>query len=335
MKRALWIVAALLACGCPDAADRRIPFTLLQANVGNTLLACEDGYIFKLCEVSVENAIRDNIAALDPDVIALQEVLPDDACDSIVEDDPRFVCHPDQLAQGATQMERLLGGRYDVRCDPRNGFECVAVRGSGGPAPDGVTFFDDDYLTAPPVDSDDEETCDDGFTVGTMQLSFESTGTSQRVAIVNGHPQSGFIGRCRRKQLEQAFAFPEPSGDEGALNGVLLSGDWNLDPFRDVDESADLWVDNVGLASEGKRFHYHSGPAEKNPPLPTTENVLFTGVLDHVASTQLEGACVTLGEAADTERLDGAQGGNGCDHRALMCSLSMTVRSNELSNGDF
>ncbi len=93
-------------------------------------------------------------------------------------------------------------------------------------------------------------------------------------------------------------------------------------------------VGNTLLACE-EGYRYHSGPAEKNPPLPTTENVLFTGVLDHVASTLLDGTCVTLGEAPETTRLDGAEGGNGCDHRALMCSLSMTVKFNELSNDYF
>jgi len=44
-------------------------------------------------------------------------------------------------------------------------------------------------------------------------------------------------------------------------------------------------------------------------------------VLDHVASTSLEGTCQTLGEAPDTERLDGNVGG-GCDHRALLCALT-------------
>lgn len=300
-----------LSCACPESEPMPRAFTLLQANVGNTLLACEQGYIFKLCEVSVENAIRDNIAALNPDVIALQEVLPDAVCDAIDEQNERFVCHPDQLAQGATQIERLIGDAYETACDERNGYECVAVKRDGPVALDGA------YVTPPPVDSDDEETCDDGFTVGVQPLLVDGAS----ITLVNGHPQSGFIGRCRRKQLEQALAVEAPA-DDGA-GAVLLSGDWNLDPFRDTDESADLWVENVGLASEGKRFHYHSGPAEKNPPLPTTENVLFTGTLDHVASTSLGGTCTTLGEAEGTARLDGAEGGNGCDHRALSCALTV------------
>lgn len=293
---------ALALAGCP-ALDAGAPFTLLQANVGNTLLACQTGYIFKLCEVEVENAIRDNIAALAPDVIAFQELLP--TCDGIEEDDARFVCHPDHIASQPSQLVRLLGDGYQTTCDERNGFECIAVK-RGGRAQ-----LEAGYTTAPPVESDAEENCDDGFTVGTAQIVVGAT----LLTVVNGHPQSGFIGRCRRKQLEQVIAFAPGTFP------ALLSGDWNLDPFRDTDESADLWVANVGLVEEGKRFRYHSGPAERNPPLPTTENVLFTGTLDHVASTTLTGTCTTLGEAEGSARLDGADGGNGCDHRALACQL--------------
>lgn len=288
----------LLLAGCPEAPA---PFTLLQANVGNSLLACQDGYIFKLCELEVENAIRDNIATLAPDVIAFQEILP--SCEGIVEDDPRFVCHPDNASE-PSQLVRLLGDAYETACDQRNGFECIAVK------LDGRAQLEEGYTSAPPVESDADENCDDGFTVGAARVLVGGT----LVQLVNGHPQSGFIGRCRRKQLEQALDLVvEPS---------LLSGDWNLDPFKDTDESADLWVENVGLLEEGKRFHYHSGPAEKNPPFATTENVLFTGTLDHVAgSAGLAGTCTTLGEAEGSARLDGADGANGCDHRALLCTL--------------
>lgn len=54
----------------------------------------------------------------------------------------------------------------------------------------------------------------------------------------------------------------------------------------------------------------------------------FTGTLDHVASTSagaILGGCTTLGEAPDTQRLDGAEGGNGCDHRALLCDLNVPL----------
>jgi hypothetical protein len=319
MTTARWVwcaaAASVALCACPNEDPAREPFTLLQANVGNTLLACQEGYIFKLCEVSVENAIRDNIAQLRPDVIALQEVLPDEACASIDEQDRQLVCHPDHAGEGdsaTTQIERLLGDAYETACDERNGYECVAVRKDGPVSRDGA------YVTPPPVDSDDEETCDDGFTIGVQPLLIAGAA----VTLVNGHPQSGFIGRCRRKQLEQAFAVEAPNGGT-----VLLSGDWNLDPFRDTDESADLWVNNVDVPfTEGKPFRYHSGPHEKNPPFPTTRNVLFTGTLDHVASSSngaIIGGCTTLGEAPGTERLDGADGGNGCDHRALSCDLNV------------
>jgi hypothetical protein len=301
--------ALALSCGCP--VEPLPPFTLLQANVGNTLLACDEGYVFKLCERAVEEAIRDRIAALEPDVIAFQEILPDDACARpalAAEDDARFVCHPEHLETTGepSQMRRLLGDGYQWVCDARNGYECVAVRR-------GVGSIEADYRVLEPVESDADEACDPGFSVGTVALAIGDVAFT----LVNGHPQSGFLGVCREKQVRQAFA-AAPAG------ASLLSGDWNLDPFGALDDpSVDAWLEEVGDAGEGKRFRYHSGSAERRPPYPTTANALFTGVLDHVASDFLAGSCLTLGEAPATERLDG---GAGTDHRALSCSLTPRAR---------
>jgi hypothetical protein len=71
---------------------------------------------------------------------------------------------------------------------------------------------------------------------------------------------------------------------------------------------------------EGKRFAYHSGPAEREPPYFTVDEVLFHLTLDHVASDFAQGTCQTLGMAPGTERLDG---GKGTDHRALFCALNL------------
>jgi hypothetical protein len=52
----------------------------------------------------------------------------------------------------------------------------------------------------------------------------------------------------------------------------------------------------------------------------TDEEVACVSTLDHVVVRGLEGSCVTLGEAEGTTRLDG---GDGCDHRALSCRVSL------------
>jgi hypothetical protein len=270
---------------------------LLQANVGNSLLSCQDGYAFKLCEKATEDAVRDQIASLAPDVIALQEVLP--SCDGVVEDDPTYVCHADH-ASNELQIERILPDGYAFACDDRNGYECVAVK-------EEVASLSSSYVVGDPVGSDDDEDCDPGFTVGEITVSPRD---AMSFTLVNGHPQSGFIGACRRKQLQQVFT-------EFIGGPTVLSGDWNLDPFSGVDPSVDYWVQNVG---EEKPFAYHSGIAERNPPFPTTDNVLQTAVLDHVASNFASGTCMTLGEAEGTERLCP---GESCDHRALLCALDI------------
>lgn len=296
---------ALALAGCP-AEPARVPFTFLQANVGNSLLACDEPYLYKLCEQAVEDALRDHIAALDPDVVALQEVLPDAFCDTLAEpeDDPRFVCHPDHLSDEPSQARRLLGPDYDILCDERSGFECVAARPGTLSGP---------YQVAPPVESDAAESCDPNFSVGAVHLTVPG---AAGFTLVNGHPQSAFIGVCRDKQLQQVFA------DDGLAQGeTLLSGDWNLDPYRAGDDpSVITWMQHVG-PDEQTRFHYHSGVAERQPPFATNVVAGIASVLDHVASTSLQGTCRTLGEAPDTVRLDGEMGG-GCDHRALFCELS-------------
>lgn len=303
--RGALVALAFVTAACP-AEPERVAFTFLQANVGNSFLSCDEPYLYKLCEQDVETALRDSIAALAPDVVALQEVLPDGFCDTLPEpeDDPRFVCHPDNQSAEPSQARRLLGPDYDILCDDRRGFECVAAR-------PGV--LEGPYQVAPPVASDDAETCDPSFSVGAVHVTLPG---AAGFTLVNGHPQSAFIGVCRDKQVQQVFA------DDGLAQGdTLLSGDWNLDPYRAGDDpSVDTWVQWVG-PDDTTRFRYHSGVAERQPPYATNVVAGIASVLDHVASTALQGTCTTLGEAPDTTRLD--QGvGAGCDHRALWCALS-------------
>ena len=66
-------VVAIAAAGCPREPAVATPFQLLQANVGTARLDA-GRYVYKLNDVAAERAIAAGIVALDPDVVALQEI---------------------------------------------------------------------------------------------------------------------------------------------------------------------------------------------------------------------------------------------------------------------
>lgn len=311
---------ALLLATCAAPTPPTVEFTLLQANVGNAQLSCGDDYVYKLCDFDVEGRIAAQIAQLAPDVIVLQEVVPDALCDGFVEDDPTRVCHPDHRATEPSQVRRLLGDGYDVVCDDRNGYECIGVRH------DGPVRAKTPYVTAPVVVDDDGVACDPGFSVGSLVLAV----AGNLVVVVDGHPNST-LPSCRAAQVRQIFENVDDDG-VGLVGGdeqqAIVSGDMNLDPFNaglnETDESVDVWRTHVHEPDvDAADFVYASGPTERRPPWPTS-TTLLDQVLDHVAVRGLRGSCVTLGEAEGTTRLDG---GAGCDHRALSCSLSIAERT--------
>jgi hypothetical protein len=309
----LLLPVAVAACAPPEPAALRF----LQANVGTALLSC-DAYVFKLCDGAAEAAIAAHITALDPDVIALQEVLPDTVCDDVDaaggESDPRRSCHPDVRANEPTQLHRLLPpDTWETRCDDKNGYECVAVRR------DRATFVGA-YETAPDVDASLD--CDPGFSVGRVDVAVgpdENIEDVPVVRVVNGHPQST-KDTCRKAQVEQIF--DTLAVDDDGVAGIIVSGDMNLDPFslglNADDVSVPVWSAHVGDDDDGRPFVYASGTAERSPPYATT-TALIEATLDHVAVRGLSGTCTTLGAAPGTTALDGDAA--VMDHRALDCSL--------------
>lgn len=295
------LLVPVLACA-PEEPAEPVTFTLLTANVGNVLLACE-GYAYNLCHVDVERRATEAIAALAPDVILLQEVVSDAQCEALLESDPALTCHPEHRATEPSQARRLVGDGYSLTCDAREGFECVAVKSSFGAISGCAEGARCDDAETPPA----PEGCDEGFSVSAVAVVPHA---GEGFRVVNGHPASGFGAACRAAQLQQAF------GQLAGEGQALVGGDMNVDPFRDNDEAVLVWDEHVG---DDERFRYHSGPKEHQPPYPTSVNPLSVNVLDHVVSDFAEGTCVTLGEAPDTDRLDG---GEGMDHRALSCRLT-------------
>ena len=313
----IWLPAVAVVAGCnpglhpaidagptTDAALDGVPLTLLQANVGNLDADCLS-YKANLCTIRVEERAAERLRTLDPDLVVLQELVSVAQCDELDETNPRKVCHPEHIAEIPAQVSRLLGADYSIACDDRNGYECVGVHRRAG-AIAGCEVGTLCEATALPAG----DGCDPGFTISATSL--EITGFGELI-VVNGHPPSGPAVECRADQLRRVF-----SGEAGDTRApMLLAGDFNLDPFRGDDESVRVWNQHVG---PDLGFRYHSGPAEREPPLFTAFSLLGGQSLDHVVSNTAAGTCATLGEAEGTERLDG---GDGMDHRALDCRLRL------------
>ncbi len=291
------------------------PFVLLQANIGNLALGCKD-YIYKLCDAATESAITSSVRAHAPDVVALQEVSTAVQCAALTETDPAKVCHPSRTAVDPDQARRVLGPDFTIVCNARNSFECVAVRTSFGSI---VGCSDGAICLRGARTSPAAPGCSDGFTVSSVVVTPRR---GDAFTIVNGHPPSGPTAAsiaCREEQVRRIF---EDVGGDSALvarERSLITGDFNLDPYADDEASVVTFRRHVGELGSGKRFRYHSGIAEHDPPYKTGFTIATARVLDHVASDFLAGTCTTLGEAPGTTRLDG---GTGTDHRALLCMLT-------------
>lgn len=291
--------------GGADATTNPGPlaFDLLQANVGNASIDCQ-GYKFKLCSVEVERRIAANVRARAAQVLSLQELVPDAMCDEKGETNSARVCHPGHRASEPNQARRLVGPGYSIACDARSGFDCVAVatefgtiRGcQSGALCNGVG-------TTLPAGMG----CDDGFSVSSYVI--EPVAAEPFVVVV-GHPPSGNAVACRAGQIRGLFDTLLAAGMP-----ALVAGDFNLDPYRQQDDSVTAFTDHVG---PGRPYQLLSGLAEHDPPYATSFGVLGNSSYDHVLSNALTGTCATLGEAPVTTRLDG---GSGCDHRALACSV--------------
>ncbi len=285
----------------PVDGEKTDGFTLLSANVGNADPFCLP-YVLKLCRRDVEERLAANIRKLRPEVVALQEVMPDWLCAKYPVALPGSVCAE---KQSEPQVRRLLGPEYTIVCDGRNGFECIAVR----------------------VDVGEVEDCPPGGLCRTERIDSHAPGCRWNVSIVaatvrirghtfdlvNAHPESRSAA-CRRDSLRQVL---EPGGLV-QQDDVLLVGDLNMDPWREDDVSTRYWNAKIGV-SGSTAYVYHSGIAEHQPPYPTLRYVFFRRTYDHVVSTFLQGVVWVLGESPGTTRLDGGQ---GMDHRAVYGRLA-------------
>jgi endonuclease/exonuclease/phosphatase family metal-dependent hydrolase len=283
----------------PDLEQSEQPgFTVLTANVGNGDPRCVFQRL-KLCRSEVEARLTESLAELRPEVVALQETLPDHLCEGVPPVDNGHVCSEEYAEP---QVRRLLGLDYSIVCEESNFIECIGVRTDVGEILGcelGALCTSSRVVTIAPG-------CRTHLTVfaATVKVS------GRTFDIVNAHPENR-SAECRLDSLQQVF-----EGDLIREDEALVLGDLNLDPWRGDDVSTEYWNTQVGPSHA---FYYHSGPAEQNPPHPTIFYPLFRRTLDHVVSNFLAGSLLTLGEAEGSVRLDG---GGGTDHRALFGRLT-------------
>lgn len=281
-------------------------FSILSANLGNLNLGCRN-VLNKLCYIDVEERIKNNIRLLRPDIVILQEVLAPWQCAQINETNTNKVCSQAQLIP---QARRLMGDEYTIACNNRNEFECIGIHKELGEI---LGCAVGSYCTNARTVAEIPD-CDNGFTISSVTVKLRNGFIFD---LLNAHPPSTKVD-CRTKMLSMALSDSQSSGIL-TQDFVLLAGDFNLDPWRDNDESSTFWNDFVAKGWAHKQFNYHSGIAEQDPPLKTSH--LFSDrTVDFLLSNFAKGICYTLGESQNTTRLDG---GKGMDHRALFGYLTI------------
>lgn len=209
----------------------------------------------------------------------------------------------EELLPDRRQAAKLLGPGFRVSCDARYGWDCLAVRRASGlkvakrlrtrPAPSG---------------------CDNGFTASTGRLAYRGT----PVAVVLAHPNSSDVD-CRTDQVSDVFTKVPKRG------AVLALGDWNLDPYREDDESVkvfDAARERLHLRLvTSRRLSVLPGSSQLDPTgdvldagtSPFAGTALSDRAIDHVLTRRFTGSC----------RLKRVDGGGGMDHRAQVCRLRL------------
>lgn len=319
------VLAAFFASGAAAFSNEQvgaaaIPAKVLTANVGNADIGnCGAGYFYKLCQFKYEKILAQNIAAISPDIVALQEVFDSKWCASMPEEKKKAkVCHK-YKEQTAQQVRRLLGDNYTIVCDGRSNFECTGIKKDFA----AVENCQSGALCATP-DRPLTDSVPDGCDDKPVIFGINIIKNGKVFRIVNGHP-AATGEECRAGEVRRMFEGYDgrrPLADNDMP--TLAMGDMNLDPFMDDPTSPDIiaWNSHVGA---GKDFYYLSGPAERQPPYPTAVGK----TIDHAITNFASGNCVTLGEAEGTSRLDGVAKGvynpEANDHRAILCDLDLNA----------
>ncbi|NIM95930.1 MAG: hypothetical protein GTO18_19700 [Anaerolineales bacterium] len=289
----------------PTESENNNNFTVMTINVGNSDPRCLP-YTLKLCRKDVEERITENIMSIHPDVVALQETLPNSTCEAVPPTDAENVC---AIESEKTQIRRLLGSEYTIVCETRNHYECIAVRSDVGEI---VGCGLGELCETDRIDEKLE-----GCRLTTTVMAATVLVKERVFDIVNAHPENRSTV-CREYSLRQIFEGEGGAGDLIQEADVLILGDLNLDAWREDNVSTRYWNQHVGSIGT-REYYYHSGIAENDPPYFTFQYPFFRRTYDHIISNFLDGTTVVLGESPGTSRMDG---GRGMDHAAVYGQLS-------------
>lgn len=308
----------LLAAQSSIASAKTVKF--LTANVGN-MEASSASYArnFRISEYDIP-VLKENIAALDPDIIFLQEI------DS----------------QGKQQEKRIFHKKYQVRCAKDL---CVAIDGDKyeflGECDGGKSGY---MLCSARAKKEIKmtETCveeKDGY----VCASRRALPPGDVIKLFNVHssaPSEDKNFAVRSSQI--CGMLKEMKSFERAGYKVLTGGDFNFDPVYESkmynkknDRSDPLFNLNVCW---GNMFSDPEAPGLKlvSPDEPTwftvkvkmlVFNKQLSNSLDHVITNLKSKPCSVLDEDSNRLDVDRAKGGKPrkpfMDHRAVLCQLEL------------
>ena len=227
--------------------------------------------------------------ALEPEIIAFQEVFDSEECPNVPpEARVGYVCSRWQPGS-STVVAAVLGRGYQVACHLGKADKCVGVHRDFGRFVGCEQDLCLDHLEGASV-----EGCGSGSRVGRGRLELEGGG---ELTIVSYHGTSGLTeeeAACRLAQVEQIFVDLDGApAANGARN--LILGDLNTDPFRvpEFDPSAARWLDFVARSfdeARRQRFWFVTDAGVEAPPS------YFGGFnIDHIASDFYTGSCEVPG----------------------------------------
>lgn len=307
-------------------------YRVLTANVGNIAATCKP-YLNKLCWISTEENIANQIRKYYPDIISLQERLPRSWCN----EHTNLINPWQSCALPGEQIDRLLGDGYDKYCisypsggggagkfsgnSQTNGYECMGIKKGIG-----ITVTDYESI----LNSCSADT-------GPLKVTAQTL-SGNKIIIFNAHTATPFKDifhpleiinvDCRVAQIEQMF--------QKAESYTLIMGDMNMDPFNGSGADAVLW--NKYVKETPYTYHSEHG-TNATPTISEIQRINGSRVFDHIISNFASGDCTTLTGS------DNLSKGSGMDHNAILCwmldfsgvsregNISGTIRNALTGNG--